>query len=421
MLAIKPRLVWAATPSCQPKPSNIMTTLPSIHLIIVTGQAQANLIPILQLKPAIVALAISESMRENAKVFVKLLTKLANYKDADILPFAVPDAGFEAIRYRALEIEDELRRNYRNSPITYHATGGTKIMALGFYQVFQGQSDTVLYTDTVHGQIETLHPEKAPAIMIGKVLTIESYLLSMDKTYRKHADAAWENKARQRRSLSFWLVQNIEDLQDFWPAMNKLVQDALAKEQRGVPPSLVRPEQQFDRNPTNVLWQQALKKIAEAGICQWDNQKPEVLYFDNPDGAKYLGGAWIEEYVWLTASELGCEQVWANVEFTEAASPKDDIRNEMDCLILHNNRLSMIECKTSKFTNGQSRNSDILYKLKTLEHSAGGLFGDAWLISALKLDEKTQNRAREYKINVIDSTKLNTLQDAIRNWMNRKQ
>jgi hypothetical protein len=393
-----------------------------IHLIIVTGQAQANLIPIMQFKPDIVALAVSQAMRNNAKSFVKLLKSVAHYQDQNIIQFdQVPDVGLEAIKDRAMEIEDALTTRYPGCPITYHATGGTKLMALGFYDVFHSSPNTVLYTDTEHGQIEIVYPEKRLPIPIAKVLTIESYLLSMDKQSRKHADERWQEKARQRRALTIWLAQHAEALQNYWNVINKLAHDALAPEQRGQPTAVIAPEQIIEpQKLPRGAWITALEKANAAGICQWDNSASERLFFDNPDGAKYLSGAWLEEYIWLTASELGCDQVWANVDFTETGAPKDDIRNEMDCLVLNNNRLLMIECKTSAFKTGDVKNQHILFKLDSLERRTAGLFGDAWLVSARKLDDDTVNRAKEYKIKVISGGEINQIKDQIQRWMKGK-
>ncbi|MDD2760131.1 MAG: DUF1887 family CARF protein [Methylomonas sp.] len=393
---------------------------PPIHLLIVTGQAQANLIPIMQFKPDVVALAVSKAMQGNARQFVKLLTNLAGYREENIIQFHdVPDVGLEAIKDRAMEIEDELNRRFPNQPIAYHATGGTKLMALGFYDVFH--SEPVFYTDSEHGQIEVLYKEKSQPIAIDKVLSIESYLFSMDKQIRKRADNVWEDIARQRRSLSFWLAQNAEPLEKYWNVINLLAHQALAEQERGKPPILDQPEQTFLAGKTpHGAWKTALQKCTEAGVCQWDSGNPQRLTFEKANGAQYLSGSWLEEYVWLTASELGCEQVYAYVFFTETGNPKDDIRNEMDCLILHNSRLLMVECKTSDFKKGSPKNDGVLYKLDTLERRTGGLFGDAWLASARTLDAATKNRAQEYKIKVIDGGEIKQMKNRILEWMSGK-
>jgi len=148
--------------------------------------------------------------------------------------------------------------------------------------------------------------------------------------------------------------------------------------------------------------------------------KPEMLYFHDVAGAQYLSGQWLEEYVWHIAGDLKADDVKANVEFTEMGAPKDDIRNELDCVIVNHNRLLMIECKTINFNKSAGKNADILYKLESLGHRAGGLYGTKWLVSARPLDEATEKRAREYAIKVISGAALKDLKATLTEWMEAK-
>ena len=56
-----------------------------LHIVIVTGQGQANLIPILQFKPDKVVLLISSKMGDQANNFKKNLVKFGNYTEEDVL------------------------------------------------------------------------------------------------------------------------------------------------------------------------------------------------------------------------------------------------------------------------------------------------------------------------------------------------
>ena len=393
----------------------------TVHLLIVTGQTQANLIPVLQLKPDIIALAVSDAMRGNADNFIKLLKNIAGYSDKAIIRYdQVPEVGIDAIEEKTMAIEDDLQQRYPGCALTYHATGGTKLMTLGFCEVFRADGNQILYTDTEHGRIEVVYPKQQPAIAIKSVLTLDSYLQSVDKQYRNSADELWQQQAQTRKALTKWLAEQGELLDDFWGVINGMVANAMVETARGVPDAIDQPQQQF-KQPPRRLWLQALAKISEHKLCQWDATKPEMLYFHDVAGAQYLGGQWLEEYVWHIASALKPDDVKANVEFTEMGAPKDDIRNELDCVIVHHNRLLMMECKTVNFNKSTDKNADILYKLDTLGHRAGGLYGTKWLISARPLDEPTAKRAEEYKINVISGAALKDLKKRIIAWMEAKK
>ncbi len=392
-------------------------TKTTVHLFIVTGQTQANLIPVLQLKPDVIALAVSGSMRGKADDFVKLLRTVAGYSSAAIVRYdAIPDVDINGIEESALDIADDLQKRYPDAALTYHAAGGTKLMTLGFCEVFRDNGNQILYTDTEHGRIEVVYPKHQPALTIASVLTIDSYLQSQGKQTRNSADNAWQQRAQQRKALSKWLAKNVEALADFLGIINGMVASALAETARGEPAAIAQPQQSFKQTPRG-LWREALTKMTAQKLCQWDAEKPEILYFHDVAGAQYLGGQWLEEYVWHIASDLKPDHVKANVDFTEMGAPKDDIRNELDCVIVHHNRLLMIECKTVGFKKSTDKNADILYKLESLGHRAGGLYGTEWLVSARPLDQATEKRAAEYAIKVISGTALKDLSLTLTAWM----
>ena len=390
-----------------------------IHLIIVTGQAQANLIPILQLKPDIIALAISQDMSEKSAYFIKLLRTIADYPESAIMQFCtVPDTGIEQIVDKAMEIEDVLTQQFPESQITYHATGGNKLMTLGFYSVFSAAPHRVVYCDMAHAEIVCVYPEKQPAIALQHVLNIKDALLSMEQTYRTCANLAWQETARQRKEVSKWLGKHAAELdkQGFLGCLNQLVQAAIEQGGRGQLSKIGHPEQFFRQNPRGI-WVEALKKLTQYHLCQWDEGRPDCVYFNSLQGAKYIGGQWLEEYTWHIINDLKPAQVLANVEFAESGALKSDIRNEMDCVVAHRNQLLFIECKTLNFKKQSSKDSDILYKLESLGSRAAGLYGTKWLVSARALDAVAIKRAEQYHIDVIYGEDLKKLKDKLKNWM----
>ena len=84
----------------------------NIHLCIVTGQPLANLIPILQEKPARVALAISADMAAPAQRFVRTLES-AGWSPDQIdqypgVPSSDHDRIFEGFSYLPRRLNDDL-------------------------------------------------------------------------------------------------------------------------------------------------------------------------------------------------------------------------------------------------------------------------------------------------------------------------
>ena len=390
---------------------------PTIHLCLVSDRPLANLIPLLQYRPDYVALGVSPKMQQQGQDFRKLLIGLGEYTDEHILSFAISEQGIEQIRENALHIESELQSRFPGCRIAYNATGGTKLMALAFAEFLSNGDNQVFYTDTAQGCIEFIYPKPASETM-QSVLDIKNYLCAYGKRLGRTAsdDPDWVERALSRKKLSVWLARNAEALESLFGTLNAMAQNALAQKlPRGQPPRIALPLQCFHTTPWRG-WLEALEKINAAGCCQWDEAKPENIYFHDANGAKYLSGGWLEEYVWNMLAEAAPEDFKAGAEFTDMARPRDDVRNELDGIAAHRNRLLLIECKTGRLDEG----AEVVYKLDSIAHDMG-LFQQRLLVSARPLDEATRARAKAEDIAIVEGVGLKQLRDTLKNWMENRR
>ena len=144
------------------------------------------------------------------------------------------------------------------------------------------------------------------------------------------------------------------------------------------------------------------------------------MIVQSESAADYLQGGWLEEYVYLIASDIGFKEVYCGVTMTDDSKSKADIRNEMDVVVCHDNRLLFIECKTSRM----DKEADIIYKLDALGTQAGGIMSSKLLVSAQPLtytnkDGKTVNalaRAQSYKIKTCAADEVANLRDLLLGW-----
>jgi hypothetical protein len=243
-----------------------------VHLCLVSERPLANLIPVLQYRPGYVALGVTATMRDQAEAIQRLLASLG-YTPEQIVRFEVPEGDIETIREAALTIETELQARYPGCRIAYNATGGTKLMALGFAELLSGGDNTVFYTDTQRDRIEFVHPRERASESIRSVLNIEGYLRAHGKRLRRAAsdDLHWRERAKARKPLSKWLAGEAEALNQFFGSLNRLAQQALDQNQsRGQPPRIAEAEQRFPGQPPHGLWAKALAKMDEHGCCRWD-------------------------------------------------------------------------------------------------------------------------------------------------------
>lgn len=388
-----------------------------IHIAIVSDQILANLIPALMDRPDKVYLVTSATM--SAKGLDKRLKKQLSRQgiEAEICSNA-PDAGLESIREYALELEGAIRARYPDARVVYNATGGTKLMSLGFFEMLRGFAARVIYTDTAHQRIAILHEQDSPRaydIPMQDVLDVPSYLSAQGFNYQtdQTQDKAFVECMTRRKQACKYLAKHAAELGDFIGAMNAWASavlntsnDALV----GRPPSV-----RFPDNPSRrTKWEDALDELVRAGLIERTSQNQ--IDFSNAESARFLKGGWLEEYAWHIVRDERPHDVRLNVrglwEGTEKAS------NEFDVLACHRNQLLFIECKTLKFDAGQNDN-DLSYKTESLGKDTRGLFGETWLLSAREPSGVLRDRSRQAGFKLLGPTELPKLRSHVRAWMGR--
>lgn len=383
-----------------------------IHVCLVSDQILANLIPALMERPDKVVLVVSTEMAE--KRLDSRLKKLLEDAGIGIELFGnAPDTGLAAITDFAFDLAGKLESAHPAAEITLNATGGTKLMALGFVEVLRGIARRIIYTDTAHRRIESL-PDKAsapPAQPMIDVLDVPRYIAAQGLRYRSAVsdDAARLERIGQRKSAAKYLARHAFELDSLIGKLNGLADLAFAKSDR-----LVSPRQGFDYAPhPNSAWAKALRELNGAGLLGWEEGGSEVVFID-AERTQFLRGGWLEEYAFHVLRD---EKVFDARLGVEAAGDAAGLtRNEFDVLVAHGNRLLFVECKTLRFDPDQNDN-ELAYKLDSLGKMARGLFGETWLLSARAPTPQLIERLRGARIRLIGPDELPRLRDAVQTWM----
>lgn len=404
-------------------PSKLPLSVNKIQLCIVTGQTLANFIPILQLKPDLVYLLTSDSMLSKAKAFQKLLFENAGYQENQVdLIKGLPDHSLEAIEDWGLQLIGKLEEEYPKAQIQLNATGGNKLMTLGLVQGAAQASDQIeaFYTDTEHHLLEWLQPRNRQAEALQNMLTVENYLLANGKTPRRAAsdDPCWLEKANQRKTLSKWLAKECQSLGGFFSALNFTLREVNADNAA----LRIKKPFYFQQSVTSPAWKTALQQLEENGLLLRSTSNPSEFTLSDTSAVTYLTGGWIEEYVWHCLSDEGLKDARAGLEFTDTTHNKKNVRNELDAVAVHQNRLLIVECKTRNYKGDEQKISDAFYKLESLGRGAGGLFGQKWFVTARQLgrgdaEERDLARAQSNGIQVIGPDRLPQLPKLIRHWL----
>jgi hypothetical protein len=393
----------------------------SIQLCIVSDQSLANIIPILQFRPVAVALAISAEMqRKNVGRIIRNILKAEGIEEIS-LPEIPSD--FKSLQEYCLNTVTGLKDKYPGSPLIYNATGGTKLMVLSFVTQYAGEFDEVIYTDTEHHKILSIKKDMSAVEQpMRSVLDITGYLKAQGKTVRKiESDTpGFQENVYSRKEATEFLARHADKFDSFLGELNKLIGDATEKKVRSDEYSIIAALQQFNQ-PISGLRKEAIQLLVKHNLLQWAPDKPGSIYLHNPNAIGYLKGAWLEEYAYLCGMKSGAEHVALSVSFTDDFAPKENIRNELDVVVLHNNVCLIIECKTGNFRKDVDKAHDVIYQMDSLKRGAGS-FAKSVLLSARPLDHETregrkvavESRARSSQIEPIVGSALKDLTQHIK-------
>ncbi|NKI33898.1 DUF1887 family protein [Wenzhouxiangella sp. XN79A] len=246
---------------------------------------------------------------------------------------------------------------------------------------------------------------------VPSLLEPADYLAACSATLRRSVseEAAFEQRVGARRALTLLLARECAALGPALGTLNYLATQAVDRDGE----ALVEPKQHLPKAPASPL-RAALAAMVEAGVLDHDGDRE--LIFRSAEACRFVAGGWLEEYAWLTASELDAEHVHAGLELTWNAGPGIAPRNELDLFVLHRNRALTVECKTSTMGDGDPT-AQILYKLDSIADRLSSLPGNAALLSAREVPDLIVKRARAQDVTVFDAERLIGFRDWLGEWL----
>lgn len=390
-----------------------------IQIAIVSDQPLANLIPALMYRPERILLISSDGM--TARGVTKHLESILKSEGFAVdVEGGAPDVNMREIYAFAEKVYDRLNERHPNAELVFNATGGKKLMSIGFTEVLRGIATQIIYTDTEHGQIEFL-PGKGitpqePSRMTD-VLNVRRYLSaqSLNCLGSQSDNPEYLATLQSRKSAAKFLAMNAEKLDKFFPTMNWLADNALKKSDNREE-VLADPLQKLNCPPDrNSIWADALRELKKAKCIGWTEGECEIG-FVSAEGARFVRGGWLEEYAFHVLRDEKPFDVRLGTRVVSKRGEKAE--NEFDVLACNSNQLLFVECKTLKFTEGKNDN-DTAYKIKSLGDVARGLFGETWLLTAQKPTELLIERSRQARFRLIGPSELPKLRNLVREWLRK--
>lgn len=386
-----------------------------IHLVTVSEQVLANLIPALMERPDAVLMLCSPTMAERG--IDQCLRRQLEHAGIASLPEVglgpLPEAGVPALRRYGEQLAEALSARYPQARITFNATGGNKLMTLGLIgagAALDSVCQRVIYADTAHCCVEVLYAEgdRAPQpIAMPDVLDVATYAAAQGFEVSSHASrdtVALQQPLRKRAAK--YLAREAPRLGDFIGALNRLADQALGNDD-----AFAWPRQAFRSTPHGT-WTQALQVLAECELLRWDGRGVEVDLIDI-DRTRFLRGGWLEEYAWHVLHDERAHDVLLNVQGRWAGT---EAANEFDVLACHRNQLLVVECKTLRFYENENDN-EVSYRLESLGRDVRGLFGETWLLSAREPTAVLLDRARQARIKLFGPAQIAKLREQAQRWL----
>jgi hypothetical protein len=376
-----------------------MTTPAHIHLMLVSEQAAANLLPALDpaMKPREAVLLVSQKMAHRAKSLHAVLQENGIKTQTVPLPDEHNMAALESTLIDVASQRD-------GQAIALNVTGGNKLMALAAQAVAQAAGWPAFYVDVDTDQIIWLDKTR-PAQALTQQLRLRHYLRGYGFTLAEGIERPQPNAAWQ--TLQHELINDVGSLEEAIGQLNFLSQEA----ERSLRATL-NPRQR-DHHGLDAL----LRKFEQAQVLK---RQGDQLNFATEAARSFANGGWIEHHVYQTVGQvtgdLAIRDKAANLQVLgESGQP-----NEIDVAFIARNRLFMIECKTARMNQADLKANDTLYKLKENCSRIGGTGTRGMLATYRPLRDSEQRLAKALNIEVVAGRDLNRLGERLKQWVKPK-
>jgi len=355
----------------------------STLISLVSHENMPNVIAAVALKPDRLAFLVTEAFEETSypNLCILLRRKLPTLDE------------MSAYRVDAYRIESTKRACEKiivesEEDVTVNITGGTKLMSIGAYQAAVEHGCPAIYVETNQKRILHQHnPDGVADIPFPrKALTIDDCLAAQGKT------------ASASRSYTEEEIESARVLGQGARAMNQL---ASKIREAGNRKSLQIEWHNISNKVRNMLNSLDNKGLIHISSASGRHRKFSVT----PAFERWLRGHWLEAYVYDTAVKCGFDDVQTGVKIFFGNS---QVGNEVDVLVAHNTRLTIISCKTGK------TEKDHLNELVTLADEAGGLFANAVLVTSTVPVPVFSKRAEMLRIKVFAIEDLPSLDDKLK-------
>lgn len=377
-----------------------------VHFCLVSDQAAANLLPVLDesFKPKQVVLLTSKQMADKAK-YLESVLKIRNievciYELSDIF-------SFHKLEEDILNIVSE----YEDKNIILNVTGGTKLLAIAVQNIFITCKKPVFYLDTKLNRIIFLTRDENNNLRddyhLCTKINLSSYLDAYGNQYLSSQSRNAHHPNSPEMVFAEKFIQQYNRYESVIPLLNKYA--GLAQKIKKV---------HIDNNDMKFSsFMDLIKDLAKNNMISLTGN---CIEFKSEKIRSFFNGGWLEEYVYQKLKNIKkIQDIDLSVEVGTSkynkGNDKSEInkgnKNEFDVVFIANNTMNIIECKTSRMQDDKQygdKPESYLYKLEALKNY-GGLFTEKYLVSYFPVSNAVANRAKELKVKIIQTREIQQL------------
>ncbi|WP_305908195.1 DUF1887 family CARF protein [Methylomarinum sp. Ch1-1] len=371
------------------------------HLVLISAQSVPNITPILdeRFRPDRVVMLVSPDMRARADD----LERIYQPRGVKVQRWFVDDAwDVEHIRNRVMELLTE----YEQDDIVLNATGGTKPMSIAAYEVFRTFDKAIFYVHPEADRLIWMHPGDRDTVDLADKIKIKEYLQSYGAVA---VDSYQGGVSAELRELAGQLARNIEVFSDALGSLNFYAAKADNRE-------CLSPEVKMDGR--HDFWK-LIDLFEHAGLADKQGCR---LRFRDEDARFIANGGWLESYAYACCLNIKKSRNLQDVGQSVVVEKANNVKNELDVALLKDNRLHILECKTSQLSAkspGGPKADQMLYKLGSIRDNLAGLQARSMLVSANPLKDAHLQRARELKIETCSHRELQFLEEKLGEWIKK--
>jgi len=297
-----------------------------------------------------------------------------------------------------------------NQSIVLNLSGGTSAMVVAAQNYFSArklpmflldeENDTLVFYDNSKSLIN------APLrILIQDNVNLKDFLLSFGVSVEENTVFGMQQIPLEQLKLFEYLLNNFGRVSKVLGKFNYY--SAIAQNS-----ALSAPMQDNDSVNKDLL--DIIQQFSLCGMCQIQNN---TLFFNSDKDRFFCNGGWLENYVYHLIQELAQElPIQDLAKGIEVQLPNYSL-NELDVVLIANNRFYLIECKTRSYKKQFRHDAvNMVYKLDSLKDYAG-VRAKAMLISFKDLPQNSLQRAEDYDIEVVSYQQLKDLKTILREWI----